>query len=86
MVDTGEHEDSPVVVADDVAGHASLACLQSLVREILEAESGGIVGGGLFGVTNPEVNVVYVMSRQYQNEGSCQSRDVRQQFLSWYYP
>lgn len=42
-----------------MTGDSSLACLESFVGEVVEAESAGVEGCGLLGVSNPEGYVVY---------------------------
>mmetsp|Transcript_19254 Transcript_19254/g.29532 ORF Transcript_19254/g.29532 Transcript_19254/m.29532 type:complete len:368 (+) Transcript_19254:150-1253(+) len=48
-------------LSHNVGGEFSVSSLESLVGEVLEAESGAVEGSGLLGVANPEPNVVESM-------------------------
>lgn len=57
VVDRAETESGSLVVPDHVAGDLSLPVFKALVGEVFEPEAGGVVGGRLFGVSDPEGEV-----------------------------
>ena len=47
-----------ISISDDVRDNISRSCLKSLVSDILESHSGGVVRSSLFGVSDPESDVI----------------------------
>ena len=58
-------DEEDVVLADDVAGHAPLPCLQALVGHRLKAQPSTVVGGGLLGIAHPPLDMVEVQKLSF---------------------
>jgi hypothetical protein len=61
-------------VLDNMGAHISVTGLKSLVSDIFESHSGGIVSSGLLGVSNPESDMV--KSIEDSNSGSLSRLSV----------
>lgn len=48
------------MVLDNMAGHISFACFETLVCIILEAKTGSVIGSCLLSISNPKCYMVYV--------------------------
>lgn len=57
VVDRGKDESSSFVIPDDVANSLPFSGLKSFVGKVLETKSGCVVGGGLFGIADPECDM-----------------------------
>lgn len=60
MIDWAKDESSSFMVPDDMTSDVSVASLKSFVSKVFKAESGSVVGGSLFGVSNPESYVTCI--------------------------
>lgn len=46
------------MIPDHMTRNSSVSSLESLVGQILKAKSGSVIGGGLFGITYPEGDMI----------------------------
>ena len=58
MIDWDEDEDHSFGVFDGMVGDVSFSGFKTFVGIVFETESGSVEGGGLFGVSDPEGDVV----------------------------